>query len=49
MTREEALQRKKTMAALEPGERAQYVRGVKRVKEWLASGYHFDRRDVSEG
>ncbi|KAG2422329.1 hypothetical protein HXX76_016114 [Chlamydomonas incerta] len=46
MTREEALQRKKTMAALEPGERAQYVRGVKRVKEWLASGYHFDRRDA---
>ncbi|PNW87648.1 hypothetical protein CHLRE_02g142166v5 [Chlamydomonas reinhardtii] len=46
MTREEALQRKKTMAALEPGERVQYVRGVKRVKEWLASGYHFDRRDA---
>ncbi|KXZ48338.1 hypothetical protein GPECTOR_28g744 [Gonium pectorale] len=46
MTREEALVRKKTMAALEPSERAQYVRGVKRVKEWLASGYYFDQRDA---
>ncbi|GIL79405.1 hypothetical protein Vretimale_18290 [Volvox reticuliferus] len=46
MTREEALQRKKTMAAMEPSERVQYVKGVRRVKEWLASGYFFDRRDA---
>ncbi|KAG2487286.1 hypothetical protein HYH03_014127 [Edaphochlamys debaryana] len=46
MTREEALQRKRTMATLEPGERVQYVKGVKRVKEWLASGYYFDRKDA---
>lgn len=49
MTREEALQRKKTMATLEPSERVQYVKGVRRVKEWLASAYRFDRRDVRGG
>ncbi|PNH00227.1 hypothetical protein TSOC_013962, partial [Tetrabaena socialis] len=46
MTRAEALQRKKTMAALDPEERVQYVRAVRRVKEWLASGYYFDQRDA---
>ncbi|GLI68263.1 hypothetical protein VaNZ11_012618, partial [Volvox africanus] len=46
MTREEALQRKKTMAAMEPSERVQYVKGVRRVKQWLASGYFFDQQDA---
>lgn len=47
MTPQEALERKRTMATLEPQERVQYLHGVRRVKEWLASGYHFDYKDVS--
>ncbi len=49
MTPQEALERKRTLATLEPQERVQYLHGVRRVKEWLASGYHFDYKDVSDG